>query len=120
MSQDYDSDRPEQDLPHGGPDNPLGHERGYSREQIDTRSPRRGRKILLFAIGVIAVAVWTAWGGLIVSMNPTAASAAPAASKTVLSRAPTSLAPSVREEERHARAASNTTVAFQSFGVAAA
>jgi S1-C subfamily serine protease len=85
MSQDYDSDRPEQDLPHGGPDNPLGHERGYPRGQINTRSPRRGRKILLFAIGVIAVAVWTTWGGLIVSMNPTAASAAPAASKTVLS-----------------------------------
>lgn len=85
MSQDYDSDRPEQDLPHGGPDNPLGHERGYSRGQIDTRSPRRGRKILLFAIGVIAVAVWTTWGGSIVSMNPTAASSAPATSKTVLS-----------------------------------
>ena len=85
MSQDYDSDRPEQDLPHGGPGNPLGHERGYSRGQIDTRSPRRGRKILLFAIGVIAVGVWTTWGGLIVSMNPTAASAAPATSKTMLS-----------------------------------
>lgn len=85
MSQDYDSDRPGQDLPHGGPDNPLGRERGYSRGQIDTRSPRRGGKILLFAIGVIALAVWTTWGGLIVSMNPTAASAAPAASKTMLS-----------------------------------
>jgi S1-C subfamily serine protease len=85
MSQDYDSDRPEQDLPHGGPDNPVGRERGYSRGQIDTRSPRRGRKILLFAIGVIAVAVWTTWGGLIVSMNPPAPSAAPAASKTMLS-----------------------------------
>jgi len=85
MSQDYDSDRPEQDLPHGGPDNPLGHERGYSRGQIETRSPRRGRKILLFAIGVIAVAVWTTWGGSIVSMNPAAASSAAATSKTVLS-----------------------------------
>ena len=85
MSQDYDSDGPEQDLPHGGPDNPLGHERGYSRGQIDTRSPRRGRKILLFAFGVIAVAVWTTWGGSIVSMNPTAASSAPATSTTVLS-----------------------------------
>jgi S1-C subfamily serine protease len=85
MSQDYDSDRPEQDLPRGGPDDPLGHERGYSRGQIDTRSPHRGRKILLFAIGVIAVAVWTTWGGLIVSMNPAAASSAPATSKTVLS-----------------------------------
>jgi S1-C subfamily serine protease len=85
MSQDYDSDHPEQDLPHGGPDNPLGRERGYSRGQIDTRSPRRGRKILLFAIAAIAVAVWTTWGGLIVSTNPTAASAAPTASKTMLS-----------------------------------
>ena len=85
MSQDYDSDRPEQNLPHGGPDNPLGHERGYSRGQIDTRSRRRGHKVLLFAIGVIAVAVWTTWGGLIVSMNPTAARSAPATSKTVLS-----------------------------------
>ena len=85
MSQDYDSDRPEQDLPHGGPDNPLGHERGYSRGQIDTRSPHRGRKILVFAIGVIAVAVWTTWGGSIVSINPTAANSAPATSKTVLS-----------------------------------
>ena len=85
MSQDYDSDRPEQDLPHGGPDNPLGHERGYSRGQIHTQSPRRGRKILLFAIGVIAVAVWTTWGGSIVSMNPAAASSAAATSKTVLS-----------------------------------
>jgi S1-C subfamily serine protease len=85
MSQDYDSDRPEQDLLHGGPDNPLGHERGYSRGQIDTRSPRRGRKILLFAVAAVAVAVWTTWGGLIVSMNPTAAGAAPAASKTMLS-----------------------------------
>ena len=85
MSQDYDPDRPEQDLPHGGPDNPLGHEREYSRGRIDTRSPHRGRKILLFAIGVIAVAVWTTWGGLIVSMNPTAASSAAATSKTVLS-----------------------------------
>jgi S1-C subfamily serine protease len=85
MSQDYDSDRPEQDLPHGRPGNPLEHERGHSRGQIDTRSPRRGRKILLFAIGVIAVAVWTTWGGSIVSMNPTAASSAPATSKTVLS-----------------------------------
>jgi hypothetical protein len=46
---------------------------------------RRGRKILLFAIGVIAVAVWTIWGGLIVSMNPTAARSAPATPKTVLS-----------------------------------
>ena len=85
MSQDYDSDRPEQDLPHGGPDNPLGHERGYSRGQIDTRSPRRGREILLFAIGVIALAVWTTWGGLIVSMNPKAASSTSATSRTVLS-----------------------------------
>ncbi|HXB46144.1 MAG TPA: S1C family serine protease, partial [Streptosporangiaceae bacterium] len=94
MSQDYDSDRQEQDLPHGGPGNPLERERGSSRGQrergssrgqIDTRSPRRGRKILLFAIGVIAVAVWTTWGGSIVSMNPTAASSAPATSKTVLS-----------------------------------
>jgi S1-C subfamily serine protease len=85
MSQDYESDRPEQDLPHGGPDNLLGRERGYSGRQIDTRSPRRGGKILLFAIGVIALAVWTTWGGLIVSMNPTAASAAPAVSKSILS-----------------------------------
>jgi S1-C subfamily serine protease len=85
MSQDHDPDRPEQDLPHSGPDNPLGHELGYPRGQINTRSPRRGRKILLFAIGVIAVAVWATWGGLIVSMNPTAASSAPATSKTVLS-----------------------------------
>jgi len=85
MSQDYDSDRPEQDLSHGGPGNHLGRERGYSRGQIDTRSPRRGRKILLFAIGVIAVAVWTTWGGSIVSMNPTAARSAPVTSKNVLS-----------------------------------
>jgi S1-C subfamily serine protease len=41
--------------------------------------------ILLFAIGVIAVAVWPTCGGLIVSMSPTAASSAPATSKTVLS-----------------------------------
>jgi hypothetical protein len=85
MSQNYDPDHPEQDLPQGGPDIPFGNVRGYPRRRNDTRSPRRGRKILLFAIGVIALVLWTIRGGLIVSMNPTAASAAPAPSKTVLS-----------------------------------
>ncbi|HJY00088.1 MAG TPA: trypsin-like peptidase domain-containing protein, partial [Streptosporangiaceae bacterium] len=122
MSQDYDSDRPEQDLPHGGPDNPLGHERGYSSGQIHTRSPRRGRKILLFAIGVIAVAVWTTWGGLIVSMNPTAASAAPATSKTVLStsqiasRVDSGLADVVSTDDYQQATAAGTGIVLTSTG----
>jgi S1-C subfamily serine protease len=87
MSQNYDSDRPEQGLPQSGPDNPLSHDRRYPRGQNDTRSPRRDRRILLFAIGVIALAVWTTWCGLIVSMNPEAASTASAPPKTMLNQA---------------------------------
>jgi S1-C subfamily serine protease len=85
MSQDYDPGRPERDLPRGGPGNPLGRGRGSGGGQIAARSSRRGRKIVVFAVGVIAVAVWTTWGGSIVSMNPAAAGSAPAAATAVLS-----------------------------------
>jgi hypothetical protein len=52
----------------------------------------RGRRILLLAIGVIALLVWSTWCGSIVSLNSAAASTAAATattSKTVVSMART-------------------------------
>ncbi len=58
--------------------------------QNGTWAFHRGRRVLLLAIGVIALLVWSTWCGLIVSMNPAAASTTPgtsAMSMTVVSTA---------------------------------
>jgi S1-C subfamily serine protease len=122
MSQNYDSEHPEQDLPQGGPDNPLDQEPGYPRRQKDTRSPRRGRKILLFAIVVIVLVAWTIRAGLIVSMNPATASRTSATSRTALSdsqiasRVDSGLADVVSTNSYQQAAAAGTGIVLASTG----
>ena len=86
MSQNRDPDYPEQDhIPQGGRDNPLGYARRYPRRQNGTHSSGGHRRRLLIMTGVaIVFFAWGIAGGLVVSMNSTAATPR-GASKPVLS-----------------------------------
>jgi len=73
MSQNRDPDYPDH-IPQGGRDNPLGYARRYPRRQNGTHSSGRHRRRLLIMTGVaIVFFAWGIAGGLVVSMNSTAA-----------------------------------------------
>ncbi len=123
MSQNRDPDYPVQDhIPQGGRDDPLGYARRYTRRQNGTHSSRGHRRRLLIMTGVaIVLFAWGIAGGLVVSMNSTAATPH-SASKPVLStsqiasRTDPGLADVVSTDSYQQAAAAGTGIVLTSTG----